>query len=73
MNDIWIYSIENNVWTWISGSDKSNQRAVYGEKGKPHKENIPGSRLSSQTWYDHQRKILYMFGGIGYNESLSGN
>ena len=29
MNDLWKYSITNNTWTWISGSDVADEQGFY--------------------------------------------
>lgn len=32
LNDVWTYYLEKDEWEWISGSNKLNQRGIYGEK-----------------------------------------
>lgn len=73
LNDLWRCNIEIDTWTWISGSNKLNQKAVYGIRGKPDEKNIPGSRHSSYTWMDIENQKLSMFGGYGYSEDEPGN
>jgi Galactose oxidase, central domain/Kelch motif len=29
LNDLWVYNIANNQWTWVTGSDKANQTGTY--------------------------------------------
>jgi hypothetical protein len=30
LNDLWVYNITNNQWTWVTGSSTANQTGVYG-------------------------------------------
>ena len=30
LNDLWVYSIANNQWTWVTGSNMANQTGEYG-------------------------------------------
>jgi N-acetylneuraminic acid mutarotase len=61
-NDLWKFDGEN--WTWVSGSDSSNQIGEYGEKGIAAAGNVPGARRSSINWIDAQGN-LWLFGGCG--------
>ncbi len=58
-------------WTWISGSGTANQGGVYGTKGTPAAENVPGSRNGAVTWTDSSGN-LWLFGGGGYAGATSG-
>jgi len=29
LNDLWVYNIASNQWTWVTGSDKANQTGAY--------------------------------------------
>jgi len=70
-NDLWRYSVKNNTWTWISGSDAANQPGIYGEKGNASTENVPGSRYGAVGWYDSLKEELWLFGGYGYGNGSS--
>ena len=59
-NDLWRFS--DNQWTWISGSDQSNQPPVYGTLGIAAAANVPGARSGAMTWIDQQDN-LWLFGG----------
>ena len=63
-NDLWKYSINENEWTWISGSDSGNQSSVYGIQGVPSKSNIPGGRKYHVSWTDLNGDF-WLFGGWG--------
>lgn len=69
LNDLWAYSIKDGVWTWISGSNETYQNGVYGIKGVPNKNNVPGSRGISTSWIDNEKNLLYLYGGNGYGST----
>ena len=68
MNDLWRYSPETNMWTWISGSKSGYQCGVYGDKGVPDKANVPGARGDSISWIDSAGN-LWLFGGYGHDSN----
>jgi len=72
VNDLWKYDITTNEWTWMSGSNTSNQFAVYGTKGIPDPANIPGARHCYTKWKD-QSGNLWLFGGTGNNANQTGS
>jgi len=59
--------MNDNTWTWISGSDSHNQLGIYGEKGKPSPENVPGARYGALGWFESSTQTLWLFGGYGYD------
>ena len=62
----------NVEWVWVSGSSESEQGGIYGQKGVPDSDNIPGARRSMTSSMDSNGN-LWLFGGFGYdNESNSG-
>jgi hypothetical protein len=68
LNDLWMYSAQTGLWTWVSGSSETNSYGIYGELGIPASSNSPGSRHVSAFWLlDND---LYLFGGNGFG-SLS--
>jgi hypothetical protein len=67
MNDLWKF--DGETWVWVLGSDQKNQSGIYGEKGIPHFDNIPGARGYSVSWVDNFGKILWLFGGTGFDYS----
>jgi N-acetylneuraminic acid mutarotase len=68
-NDLWKYDGTN--WTWVSGSDTTNQKGVYGTKGIPSATNVPGARSDAIAWID-QNDNLWLFGGGGYDSEGNG-
>jgi hypothetical protein len=68
LNDLWKYNPNDNTWTWVSGSafnldDPNSGNDVYGIKGKPSVNNIPGARSLSVGWMD-QSGNFWLFGGM---------
>ncbi len=68
LSDLWRWDGTN--WTWMSGSNVSNQNGIYGTKGTPDPANVPGGRLSPVSWIDLTGN-LWLFGGYGYPASGS--
>jgi len=61
-NDLWRYSPSTNLWTWMSGSNAQRAAGSYGTQGVAAAGNVPGARLSSVSWTDHEGN-LWLFGG----------
>ncbi len=80
LNDLWEFNPALNEWTWMGGSSaigntcvtaqqNSNfcgQPGVYGSLGKPAAANIPGGRLSANSWIDSSGHF-WLFGGDGFD------
>lgn len=64
MNDLWMYSIDNDTWIWVGGSDTVYIDGVYGEKGFPSQNNIPSPRGESGKWIDKANRKFWLFGGM---------
>ena len=57
-------------WTWVDGANTVKEIGVYpSSKNKPG--GMPGSRYDGSQWIDSSGN-LWMFGGIGYDNELSG-
>ncbi len=65
-NDLWKFS--GNEWTWMGGSNATNQPGSYGTLGVAAAGNAPGGRLSAVTWRDAAGS-LWLFGGTGYDSA----
>lgn len=59
-------------YTWISGSNKTNQPGSYGVKGIPSPQNVPSSRYLSTSWTDSSG-YLWLFGGLDYRWTSTAN
>ena len=71
-NDLWEFNPASKEWTWVSGSNTDNSYGVYGTEGIASQNNVPKSRVSAISWIDGSGN-LWLFGGIGYDTSGSGN
>ena len=69
-NDLWMYNISSNLWTWMSGNSTADAAGVYGTKGIPSIDTYPGARNSHAMTLDPGCNCLIMFGGYGYHSSL---
>ena len=63
LNDLWKYS--GGQWTWMGGSKVGDQPGIYGTKGMPSANNIPGARQFGIAWSDAAGNG-WLFGGNGY-------
>lgn len=63
-NDLWKYTPEIDQWTWMGGSNESQQPGNYGIKGESNLSNIPGARSDAIIWTDPDGN-LWLFGGVG--------
>jgi N-acetylneuraminic acid mutarotase len=66
LNDLWKFDGTN--WTWVNGSNTSDQVGIYGTKGVAAASNIPGARSNSVSWIDSSNN-LWLFGGYGYDSA----
>lgn len=71
LNDLWMYNVTTNQWSWMKGDKNGNSTGVYGSQGVASSTNKPGSRSQSVTWVDSGGN-LWLFGGFGYGELFSG-
>ena len=69
LNDLWKWDGSN--WTWVSGSNGTNQQGSYGTQGVPSATNVPGARDSAVSWTDTSGN-LWLFGGQGFAASGQG-
>jgi gliding motility-associated-like protein len=65
LNDLWTYSPTTNQWTWIHGTDKTDEKGVYGRMAEGSVSNFPGARSQASGWADNNGN-LWLFGGNGY-------
>jgi N-acetylneuraminic acid mutarotase len=72
LNDLWKYVPSTGQWTWVSGSNLSNQTGVYGTQGVANPANVPGGRRASISWIDTSGN-LWLFGGNGFDSTTLGN
>jgi len=61
-SDLWEYSVQSNMWTWVGGSTSTDLAAVYGTRGLGSESNFPGSRSDATGWTD-TADGFWLFGG----------
>ena len=66
---MWKYQLNDSTWTWVSGSNETNQFGEYGEVGVANASNVPGARRSSVGWFDSDAQEIWIFGGDGWSTS----
>ena len=71
LNDLWEYTPSNSNWTWISGSNTTNQDGTYGTKGVMTKGSVPGARFTGAFQIDINGNF-WVYGGYGLNNSVGG-
>ncbi len=66
LNDLWRWDGTN--WTWMSGSNDTDEFGTYGTKGVAAPTNVPGARDGAVSWTDAGGN-LWLFGG-SWHESI---
>lgn len=66
LNDLWEYS--NGKWSWVSGSNQTEQAGIYGKLGIPAPGNVPGGRYEAVSWTDTSGNF-WLFGGLGVDST----
>jgi len=61
-NDLWKYSIADNIWTWMKGPSNYWSDGTYGLRGIEDLQNNPPARWAATTWTD-MNGDLWLFGG----------
>jgi hypothetical protein len=68
MNDLWMYNIATNEWTWMSGSTTPYVAGEHGVKGVPSILNVPGARIETCSGWTDSANNLWLFGGTGTDD-----
>jgi len=75
MNDLWEFNPATRLWSWMGGDSTDGpygpQPGVYGTLGTPSAANTPGARTGTTGWADANSN-LWLFGGYGFDSSISG-
>ena len=67
-NDLWMYCISTNQWTWVTGDNTQNPTGSWGTINVPNITNKPNGRGGNVCWTDNNGH-LYFFGGyLAYND-----
>ena len=70
-NDLWMFSVKKQIWTWVSGSDQPNEQGKFGKKGSQSSELAPAARANAAAWYDNIANKLWLYGGNGIDTTGS--
>lgn len=62
---MWKYDISQNNWQYLSGNRSRNIRTDYSVP-------FPGSIYLHSMVIDSKENFLYIFGGLGYNDTTYG-
>jgi len=62
LNDLWMYCVNSNEWTWEAGDSVPNLPGLWGTKGVSAPTNKPADRNGAVAWRDNSGH-LYFFGG----------
>lgn len=68
LNDLWEYTLDTAVWTWIGGSSSAAAPGTYGTQGIPSSDNAPGARAQAAGWVDSSGNF-WLFGGFGFDST----
>jgi len=75
LNDLWKFNPSRNEWAWMGGSStvpktsdgSGGQPGVYGTRGTPAAQNVPGGRQAANGWTDSNWN-LWLFGGSSFGQ-----
>jgi len=67
LNDLWKNSA--GEWTWMGGSNLSDQLGVYGTQRIAAPDNVPGARWGAVSWTDAEGSF-WLFGGDGFGTTI---
>jgi hypothetical protein len=70
-NDLWMFNITTQMWTWVSGNNTVDAAGIYGTKGVASVNNGPGSREIHSMAFHPSLNCLFVFGGQGYATSAT--
>ncbi len=62
-NDLWMYNITNNIWTWMNGTNTPGDLGNYGTQGVPNITNNPPSRCEAAARWIDNNGDLWLWGG----------
>ncbi len=67
-NDLWMYNISNNIWTWVAGTNVSGDPGSYGTQGVPNITNDPPARTEAGARWTDNNGDLWLWGGATLND-----
>ena len=66
LDDLWEYTA--GQWTWVNGSNQTEQQGAYGTEGLAAPGNVPGARYQGVSWVDSYGNF-WIFGGLGIDST----
>ena len=60
---MWKYDVGTGIWTWMSGSQNTNDSGSYVSKGMPSVNNCPAGRVTNCFWKDNSGNFWLSGGG----------
>ena len=57
-------------WTWLTGSNTTGMKGAYGNLSLAAAGNTPGGRYGQPLVFDPLQRVLYLFGGLGFGQSV---
>ncbi len=69
-NTLWKFTPQNNIWTWISGSNLNGDLGNKGIKGIPSATNCPSARGWGIMCWSDKNNNLWLYGGVGGNSDV---
>jgi len=63
LNDMWMYNISTNMWTWMRGSNTVNSPGNYGTMGVAAPTNDPRARCAYSRFKDSNGNLWFFGGG----------
>ncbi len=73
LNDLWMYDVTTNLWTWMAGPNTVNSLGNYGVQLVPSPANLPPSRYEDNaSWTDNSGNLwIYGGGNLSFNQTYS--
>ncbi|TND06519.1 MAG: Kelch repeat type 2-containing protein [Bacteroidetes bacterium] len=71
MNDLWKYNIATNEWTWMKGSNMTNDPGSYGTLQVSAPANLPPAREESSCTWTSNTGDLWIYGGCDVSGRFS--
>ena len=69
LNDVWSFAeTGGGVWTWRGGSTRLDSVGQYDSLAG---DLVVGARRGASVHYDHESRLLWLYGGEGYAEDLT--
>lgn len=64
---MWRFDLTDLTWTWVTGSNLTNDAGNMGTMGVADPANAPGARQVAGYAFDHVNRQLWMYGGDNIN------